>query len=87
MAIDTKKLTYEAFLKLPETKRRYDVIDGELLFMSPSPTPHHQRILRNLFRLVDRFVTGHNLGEVLYAPLDILIRRDPLRSDSQTCCL
>jgi Uma2 family endonuclease len=80
MVIDTKKLTYEAFLKLPETKRRYEVVDGELLFMSPSPTPQHQRISRTLFILLYRFVTEHNLGEVLYAPLDILIRRDPLRT-------
>ena len=80
MAIDEKKLTYEDFLKLPETKRRFEVIDGEPLIMSPGPTPHHQMMSRNLFRLLDGFVVSHTLGEVLYAPLDVLIRREPLRT-------
>lgn len=80
MAVDTQKLTYEEFLKLPETRQRYEVIDGELRFMSPGPTTQHQRILRNLFLLLDRFVETHSLGEVLFAPLDILIRRAPLRT-------
>lgn len=80
MAIDTQKLTYEEFLQLPETKQRYEVIDGELRFMSPGPTTQHQRILRNLFLLLYRFVETHSLGEVLFAPLDILIRRAPLRT-------
>src|SRR5262245_22500830 len=80
MTVDTQKLTYEEFMKLPETKQRYEVIDGELRFMSPAPTTQHQIILRGLFRLLDRFVTDHHLGEVLFAPLDILIRRTPLRT-------
>ena len=80
MAIDAKKLTYDDFLKLPEIKRRFEVVDGELFYMSPSPTPQHQRVSRNLFRLLDGFVVGHSLGEVLYAPLDVLVQREPLRT-------
>jgi Uma2 family endonuclease len=80
MAIDAKKLTYEDFLKLPETTRRFEVVDGELLYMSPSPTPQHQRVSRNLFRLLDGFVTGQAVGEVLYAPIDVLVQREPLRT-------
>ena len=48
--------------------------------MSPGPTTQHQRILRQLFRMMDPFVTEHGLGEVLFAPLDILIQREPLRT-------
>jgi Uma2 family endonuclease len=48
--------------------------------MSPAPTPGHQRLLRNLFRRLDQFVQTHDLGEVLFAPLDVLIRRDPLKA-------
>jgi Uma2 family endonuclease len=80
MTIDTKKLTYEAFLALPETKQRYDVIDGEMVVMSPSPTPKHQRIALNLSLQLAPFVRAHHLGELLIAPLDVLITRSPLQT-------
>ena len=79
MAVDTIKLTYETFLQLPETKRRYEIIDGELFYMSPSPTPEHQRIARRLFMQLASFVQGQQLGELFFAPLDVLVARDPLR--------
>ena len=79
MAVGTQKLTYAEFLKLPETKQRCEVIDGELHYMTPAPTTEHQRISRNLFRLLDPFVTSRRLGEVFYSPLDVLIRPEPLR--------
>jgi Uma2 family endonuclease len=39
--------------------------------MSPSPVPNHQRVLRNLFLLLDGFVSARQLGEILWAPLDV----------------
>lgn len=80
MAIETKTLTFDAYLALPEIRQRYEVIDGELIYMSPAPTPDHQILLRNLFRRLDQFVSEHDLGEVLFAPLDVLIRREPLKT-------
>lgn len=80
MTVDTKKLTYETFLQLPETKCRYEIIDGELLYMAPSPTPEHQRIARQLFLQLATFVQDHRLGELFFAPLDVLIARNPLRT-------
>jgi Uma2 family endonuclease len=79
MTTDTKKLTYEAFLALPETKQRYEVIDGEMFLMSPSPTPEHQRIVLNLSLQLAPFVREHQLGELFVAPLDVLITRTPLQ--------
>jgi Uma2 family endonuclease len=79
MFVDTKKMSYEDFLKLPETKKRYEIIDGQLVFTMP-PSPQHQVVSRNLFRLLDHFVVGHALGEVLYAPLDVVIHQDPMRT-------
>jgi Uma2 family endonuclease len=79
MAVATTPLTYAEFLKLPETRQRCEVIDGELRYMTPAPTTVHQRISRNLFRLLDSFVVSHGLGEVFYSPLDVLIRQAPLR--------
>lgn len=80
MVISLKNVTYEEFLHLPETRQRCEVIDGELRYMSPAPTPQHQMVARNLFRLVDRFVTERGLGELLFAPVDVLIQRAPLRT-------
>ncbi len=63
--------TYEDYLLLPED-RRYEIIDGEL-FMTPSPTTYHQRIILNLTRLVDDHVRTQKLGEVLFAPCDVVL--------------
>ena len=80
MAIEAKKLlTFEEYLLTPEMKQRYEIIDGELI-MSPSPVPTHQWIIANLFRALDRFVRERQLGVVLFAPLDVIIRRAPLRT-------
>lgn len=37
----------------------------------PMPTTSHQRIVAKLFRLLERFVLAHALGEVLIAPLRV----------------
>jgi Uma2 family endonuclease len=72
-------LTYEEYLELPEMGARYDIVDGELI-MAPAPTVQHQIMLRNVFLPLHQFVTQHQLGQVLFAPLDILIQRSPLRT-------
>ena len=79
MSTQTQKLTYEEYLKTPEIKARYDIVDG-VMIMAPSPTLRHQTILRQLFLLLNRFVAEHQLGEVWFAPLDILVQREPLRT-------
>lgn len=64
---------------MPEMMQRYEIIDGELR-MSPSPVPFHQWIIANLFEALRRFVREQQLGVVLFAPLDVVIRRAPLRT-------
>jgi hypothetical protein len=40
MSIDLKRLTYDAYLAMPEMKQRYSIIDGELVMAaSPNPPP------------------------------------------------
>lgn len=50
----------------------YELLNGELVAKS-APSPLHQRISRNIFRALDNFVIANNLGEVLYAPLDVFL--------------
>lgn len=41
--------------------------------MTPAPTTVHQRILLNLFRILDSFVNDKNIGEILIAPVDVVL--------------
>ncbi len=77
MTLQTR-LTYQDYLDSPETKARYEIIDGELL-MAAGPTRSHQTISGNIYRPLQRFVSEHGLGWVWYAPLDVIVRQEPLR--------
>lgn len=79
MTVDLKHLTYADYLSLPEMKARYSIVDGELV-MAAAPTPDHQIALQELFVKLDSLMRAQRLGRVFLAPLDILIRRDPLRT-------
>src|SRR5262249_319568 len=51
--------------------KRYELIEGAL-YVTPSPTTIHQRILRNLLVALHPFVKQHGLGEVFSAPTDVI---------------
>lgn len=65
-------LTYADYEALPNDGRRYEVHDGEIA-VTPAPSPRHQQISRNLFRVLDRHVRERALGEMLYAPVDCIL--------------
>src|SRR5882724_779838 len=65
-------LTYRDYTALPDDGRRYEIHDGELS-VTPAPSPHHQRCSANLFRLLDSHIRANDLGEILYAPLDVIM--------------
>lgn len=65
--------TYQDYLDLPDDGNRYEIIWGELYMMTPAPSTRHQRISRNLEYAFWNYVQEHNLGEVLYAPCDLVI--------------
>lgn len=66
------KWTYADYRRLPDDGQRYEVIRGHL-YVSPAPSTIHQRTLSRLNRVLDRFVLDHGLGEVFFAPFDILL--------------
>jgi Uma2 family endonuclease len=72
-------LTYEDYLALPETMQRYEIIDGDLL-MPPAPLIGHQWKSTRIYRPMDDYVNEHRLGLVLYAPVDVMISKNPLRT-------
>ena len=79
MSIDLKRLTYDAYLAMPEIKQRYSILDGELV-LAAAPNPSHQTIVQELLLKLTPFVRERQLGRVFVAPLDVVIRREPLRT-------
>jgi Uma2 family endonuclease len=79
MSIDLKRLTYDAYLAMPEMKQRYSILDGELV-MAAAPNPSHQAIVIEIALKLTPFVRERQLGRVFVTPLDVVIRREPLRT-------
>lgn len=65
-------LTYKEYEALPADGRRYEIHEGELS-VTPAPSPQHQMISRNLFLVLYSHVKAKGIGEVLYAPLDVIL--------------
>lgn len=67
-------LTYEDYLRLPEEPGiRHEVLDG-LLVKEPSPSIRHQRVSARLQSVLrDYFRTADPEGEILDAPLDVVL--------------
>ena len=72
-------LTYEDYLALPEMMQRYEIIDGELI-MPPAPLFGHQWRSKKIFQPMNAHVDEHQLGVVVYAPVDVMISQNPLRT-------
>jgi len=79
VSTQAKKLTFDAWQALPETKQRHEIVDG-VLIMAPAPTPDHQWIMMELAVRLRGFVSERGAGVVLVAPVDLLIQRQPLRT-------
>ena len=66
------KFTYEDYILFPEDGLRHEIIDGERE-VTPSPLTRHQRIVANLFRVLDPFIRERKLGEAFLAPFDVIL--------------
>jgi Uma2 family endonuclease len=61
--------TVDMLHDLPVDSNRYELIDG-VLFVSPSPSPVHQRAVGTLYVILHAYVAGLDL-EVFFAPAAI----------------
>jgi len=68
------RFTYQDYLELPGEKR-YELIDGDL-HMVPAPLTFHQKVSRNLEMLLWNYVKDHDAGEILYAPVDVVLSNE-----------
>jgi len=64
-------LTYKDYEALPNDGRIYEIHEGELS-VTPAPTPDHQFTTRDLFLPIHAHVSAGDLGEVLFAPIDVI---------------
>ena len=65
------RFTYRDYLLLPEGDRR-ELIEGDF-YVVPAPSFRHQIISRNLGTLLWEFVRGEGLGQVVWAPTDVVL--------------
>ena len=79
MAVQTKLLTYEDYLLMPQIHQPSEIIQGELR-MTPAPLPDHQWVAMNIYTSLRQFVAKRGLGVVLAAPCDVIISRSPLQT-------
>jgi Uma2 family endonuclease len=61
-----------------DTNRLVELVDGKLEVL-PMPSILHQRTVDFLHKTLQRFVKNHRLGEVIFAPMPVRIRKDTLR--------
>ena len=75
MATELKrKLEYEDYARLPDDGKRHEILDGEL-YVTPAPSPLHQRVSKRLQRKLEDYFEARGLGEVFDAPIDMILGR------------
>ncbi len=57
------RMTAEEFFRLPDDGRRYELVEGVVL-MSPSPTPRHQAVAREILFQIEAHLREHPVGQV-----------------------
>jgi Uma2 family endonuclease len=68
----SKLTTYDDYRNLPDDGNQYQIIGGDL-HMTPAPSVSHQRISKKIFKIIDDYVTANKRGEVLFAPVDVIL--------------
>ena len=73
--LDPRRQTYSytrLCAELPETNLPAELWEGELI-MSPAPSFHHQKVALRFYKALDSWAAGHDLGEVVTAPIDMVL--------------
>ena len=67
-----RKLDYSDLAVTPDDGKRYEIIEGDL-YVTPSPSPVHQRVSARLFIRLMEYFDRRGIGEVFYAPVDLIL--------------
>jgi Uma2 family endonuclease len=68
-------MTTDEYLATPETVLPAELAHG-VLYVRESPVVRHQRVVRDLTIALTAFVRDRHLGEVLPAPMDVVLDRE-----------
>ena len=74
-----RRLDWEAYLRWEDDLTHYEIIDGEV-YLLPTPTLKHQLVQAKLMNRIRSYLNLNRLGELLAAPFDFVVRREPLRT-------
>src|SRR3954462_13583655 len=77
--------TYQDMLEKLPAESRYEMINGELIDISPAPSPEHQHILKRLFKKLDAFVENSRAGEANFAPYDVILDQNNIVQPDILC--
>lgn len=70
-------LTLAEFEQLPEQEGiRYELDEGELVAMT-FPVPEHNRVIRRIYDLLNKWLEGHPLGEIFFPDTGYVLSREP----------
>jgi Uma2 family endonuclease len=77
-----KLLTFDDYARLtPPESGNYELHNGKIIHM-PSPLVPHQRLSRRLVRLLDNYLQSNSIGELFYAPMDVIFNpNDTMQPD------
>ena len=64
------RLDYGDYCAIPPDGKRYELLDGEV-YVSPAPSPAHQRMVLRLGRILQDFFGGS--AEVFISPIDLIL--------------
>lgn len=67
-----RKLDYADYVAAPDDGKRHEIVQGDL-YVTPSPSPMHQRISRRLQRQLEAYFHDRSIGEVFDAPIDLIL--------------
>lgn len=67
-------LTYRDLWHTPDDGNRWEIIGGEV-YVSPAPFVPHQQVVFNLASLLRAHVRAYRLGQVLIAPVAVVLER------------
>jgi Uma2 family endonuclease len=73
-------LTTDDLIALPDDGNTYELIEGELI-VSGMPTLTHQRVIGNLLYLIQSYLAGNPLGQILPTPGVIFDRHNSVIPD------
>jgi Uma2 family endonuclease len=67
-----QRLDYTDYAQIPPDGKRWELLDGDV-YVTPAPSPAHQRISKRLLHQLEAYFEARGLGEVFIAPIDVIL--------------